>query len=119
VASAESTGALIFNETRLKPIRALLFEPGGLHLIDQRGPPRTILLRSFAANLKHVGGPLGMTALLHTSGQTLSQHCLVPGAVLTAEGAWRTARGNYLFPKCALSRRFRGRIVSALRAAYP
>jgi hypothetical protein len=54
----------------------------------------------------------------HTWGQTLAQHCLIPGGALTAEGAWRAARGNYLFPKRALSRRFRGRMVSALRAAY-
>ncbi len=79
-------------------------------------------LSAFAANPKHLGGQLGMTAVLHTWGQTLAQHvhlhCLIPGGALTAEGVWRPARGNYLFPRRALSRRFRGRMVSALRAAY-
>lgn len=79
-------------------------------------------LSAFAANPKHLGGQLGMTAVLHTWGQSLAQHvhlhCLIPGGALTAEGNWRAAKGNYLFPKRALSRRFRGCMVSALRAAY-
>jgi hypothetical protein len=79
-------------------------------------------LSAFAANPKHLGGQLGMTAVLHTWGQTLAQHVhlhgLIPGGALTAEGDWCPARGNYLFPKRALSRRFRGRMVSALREAY-
>jgi hypothetical protein len=60
-----------------------------------------------------------MTAVLHTWGQTLTQHvhlhCLVPGGALSGEGRWRIAKGSYLFPIRALSRRFRGHFVSALR----
>ncbi len=60
-----------------------------------------------------------MTAVLHTWGQTLSQHvhlhCLVPGGALQANGHWKAARSNYLFPVKALSRHFRGKMVSLLR----
>lgn len=76
-------------------------------------------LKAFAHNPKHLGGEPGMTAVLHTWGQTLTQHvhlhCLVPGGALSGEGRWRRAKGSYLFPVRALSRRFRGHFVHALR----
>ena len=79
-------------------------------------------LKAFATDLKRLGGEPGMTAVLHTWGQNLSQHvhlhCLVPGGVLNPAGQWQPARGNYLFPVRALSRVFRGKMVSALRARY-
>ena len=57
-------------------------------------------LKAFAEDPKRLGGQLGMTAILHTWGQTLSQHvhlhCLVPGGVLTANGRWQATRGTYL-----------------------
>jgi len=69
-----------------------------------------------------LGGALGMTAVLHTWGQTLTQHvhlhCLIPGGAWTAAGEWHPAKSNYLFPVRALSSHFRGRMVSALRKAY-
>lgn len=78
-------------------------------------------LKAFAADSKRLGGELGLTAVLHTWGQTLSQHihlhCLIPGGVLTASGEWRAAKGHYLFPVRALARYFRGRLVSGLRRA--
>jgi len=62
-----------------------------------------------------------MTAVLHTWGQNLSQHvhlhCLIPGGVLTKSNEWQAAKSTYLFPVRALSRHFRGRMVSALREA--
>ena len=79
-------------------------------------------LKSFVADPKRLGGELGMTAVLHTWGQTLNQHvhlhCLIPGGVFTAQGQWRAAKSNYLFPVRALSRHVRGRMVRALRSAY-
>jgi len=78
-------------------------------------------LKAFGADPKRLGGELGATMMLHTWGQNLSQHvhlhCLVPGGVLTEQGHWEETRSNYLFPVRALSRRFRGKMVSALRAA--
>ncbi|MEQ5802381.1 transposase [Halomonas sp. H10-9-1] len=44
-------------------------------------------------------------------------HCLVPGGALGDDGTWRGARQHYLFPVRALSRHFRGHMVSALRQA--
>lgn len=76
-------------------------------------------LKRFAANPKRLGGKLGMTAILHTWGQNLSQHvhlhCLIPGGVLSEKQKWHPARSTYLFPVRALSRHFRGKMVSALR----
>jgi len=76
-------------------------------------------LKRFGQNPKRLGGQLGMSAVLHTWGQALVQHvhlhCLVPGGVMTDNGQWRSAKGDYLFPVRALSRHFRGAMVSALR----
>jgi hypothetical protein len=78
-------------------------------------------LNRFGRNTRHLRGELGMTAVLHTWGQNLSRHvhvhCLVPGGVLTDSGQWHKAKGHYLFPVRALSRRFRGRMVSLLRVS--
>lgn len=76
-------------------------------------------LSAFGADPKRLDGQLGMTAVLHTWGRNLSRHvhlhCLVPGGALGTEGDWHPARSTYLFPIQALSRHFRGRMVSALR----
>jgi len=91
-------------------------------------------LKTFAADKKRLNGELGMTAILHTWGQNLSRHvhlhCLVPGgALLTGptstdktsadrQPEWHPAKSHYLFPARALSRHFRGKMVSALRHAW-
>lgn len=76
-------------------------------------------LKAFGRDPRRLGGQLGMSAVLHTWGQNLGQHihlhCLVPGGALSEAGQWKPAKGNYLFPVRALSRRFRGAMVSALR----
>ncbi|BFN12540.1 IS91 family transposase [Marinobacter sp. RI1] len=76
-------------------------------------------LSQFGYQTKHLQGELGMTAVLHTWGQNLSRHvhvhCLIPGGALTEAGEWHRAKHQYLFPVRALSRRFRGRMVSSLR----
>ena len=78
-------------------------------------------LDRFGRDPKRLNGQLGMTAVLHTWGQTLGQHvhlhCLVPAGALGDDGHWHAARSNYLFPVRALSRRYRGLMVSALRHA--
>ncbi|MEN8180842.1 MAG: IS91 family transposase [Pseudomonadota bacterium] len=76
-------------------------------------------LKAFAADPKRLGGKLGMTAVMHTWGQDLGQHvhlhCLIPGGVLTVNDEWNEVSSTYLFPVRALSRHFRGKMVSALR----
>ena len=68
-----------------------------------------------------LGGQLGMTAVLHTWGQQVTRHvhlhCLVPAGVLCCSGRWQHSQRRYLLPVKALSRRFRGLMVSALREA--
>jgi hypothetical protein len=79
-------------------------------------------LKAFGADPKRLGGQLGVTAVLHTWGQQLWRHvhlhCLIPGGALDAAGQWHAARSTYLFSDRALSRHFRGRMVSELRRAY-
>lgn len=79
-------------------------------------------LSAFGEDPKRLDGQLGMTAMLHTWGQTLVRHvhlhCLVPGGALGADGTWHRARSTYLFPVRALSHRFRGRFVARLREAW-
>lgn len=80
-------------------------------------------IKAFGHDPKRLNGKMGMTAVLHTWGQNLTQHvhlhCLVPGGALSEDQTqWHPARSNYLFPVKALSRHFRGNMLSALRGAY-
>jgi hypothetical protein len=76
-------------------------------------------MKQFGQDKKRLGGEIGMTAVLHTWGQQLNHHvhlhCLVPGGALTLDHQWRPAKSNYLFPVKALSKVYRGKMVSALR----
>ena len=71
----------------------------------------------------HLGGDLGVTAVLHTWGQTLTQHvhvhCVVTGGALAPDGArWIPARPGFLFPVRALAKVFRGRYLAGLQRAF-
>ena len=82
----------------------------------------TDTLQSFARDPRHLGGELGLTAILHTWGQNLSQHvhlhCVVTGGALANDGSrWIPARRRFLFPVRALSKLFRGKYLAALRKA--
>ena len=74
-------------------------------------------LSKFAQRKGH--GQLGMTSVLHTWGQTLSQHihlhCLVPAGGLT-QTQWHEIEQGYLYPVKALSTVFRGKMLAALHA---
>ena len=78
-------------------------------------------LSAFGADPKRLDGQLGMTAMLHTWGQTLvrhvHRHCLMPGGAFAADGTWHPAKSTSLFPVRALSRHFRGGFVGRLRRA--
>jgi hypothetical protein len=80
------------------------------------------LLR-FGRDPRHLGGDLGVTAVLHTWGQTLTQHlhvhCVVTGGALAPDGArWIPARPTFLFPVRALTKVFRGRFLAGLQRAF-
>ncbi len=80
-------------------------------------------LTRFGRDPRHLGGDLGVTAVLHTWGQTLTQHihvhCVVTGGALTPDGTrWIPARPDFLFPVRALAKVFRGRYLASLRRAF-
>jgi hypothetical protein len=80
-------------------------------------------LTSFGADPRHLAGRLGVTAVLHTWGQNLSQHihlhCIVTGGALALDGSrWIPANSGFLFPVRALSKVFRGKFLDALRRAF-
>ncbi|EDM67901.1 transposase, IS91 family, putative [Moritella sp. PE36] len=76
-------------------------------------------LSQFGMTRKHLQGQLGGTVVLHTWGQTLTQHihlhCLIPGGVLTSQGEWHGVKSDYLFPVKALANVYRAKMMQALR----
>jgi hypothetical protein len=104
--------------------------PHALNLFAQ-GQPRliyTLLFNSAAATLqrfaedpKWLGAQLGVTMILHTWSQTLEQHlhvhCLISAGGLTTTAQWRASKPHFLFPVRALSRVFRGKLLSSLSEA--
>jgi hypothetical protein len=106
--------------------------PQALNPLAQ-GNPRvlyTLLFQAAAATLaafgddpRHLGGELGIVAILHTWGQTLGQHlhlhCVVTGGALTRDGSrWCPAKPGFLFPVRALAEVFRGKYLTGLRRAF-
>ena len=81
---------------------------------------RTLI--EFGENPRWLGGEIGVTMVLHTWGQTLSQHlhvhCLVTGGALAQNGRWVSPRSGFLFPIAALSTVFRGKFIAALKHAF-
>jgi hypothetical protein len=106
--------------------------PHALNPLAQ-GNPRviyTLLFRAAADTLltfgrdpRHLGGTIGVTAILHTWGQNLSQHlhlhCLVTGGALASDGTrWIASRSpRFLFPVRALATVFRGKFLAGLDRA--
>jgi hypothetical protein len=106
--------------------------PHTLNALAQ-GNPRviyTLLFRAAADTLlafgrdpRHLGGTIGVTALLHTWSQTLTQHlhvhCLVTGGALAPDRTrWIRGRASFLFPVKALSPVFRAKYLAGLQRAY-
>ncbi|GAC1446891.1 MAG: hypothetical protein NVSMB56_09930 [Pyrinomonadaceae bacterium] len=78
-------------------------------------------LLEFAA--RHLHGEPGITAVLHTWGQTLIEHphlhCIVTGGALSTDGTrFNTCPSGYLFPVRALSQVFRGKYCDFLKRAF-
>jgi hypothetical protein len=106
--------------------------PHALNALAQ-GNPRviyTLLFRAAADTLlafgrdpRHLGGTIGVTAVLHTWGQTLTQHlhvhCLVTGGALSRDRTrWIRGRASFLFPVQALSLVFRAKYLAGLQRAF-
>jgi hypothetical protein len=81
---------------------------------------RTLL--AFGENPRWLGGRIGATIVLHTWGQSLTQHlhvhCLVSGGALGADGHWICPRRGFLFPVKALSKVYRGKFLAGLQRAF-
>jgi len=80
-------------------------------------------LLAFGRDPRHLGGTIGVTAILHTWGQNLSQHlhlhCVVTGGALAQDGTrWIAAKTGFLFPVRALSTVFRAKYLDALQRAF-
>jgi hypothetical protein len=80
-------------------------------------------LLTFGHDSRHLGGTVGITAILHTWGQNLSQHlhlhCLVTGGALTADRSrWIAGRSSFLFPVRAVSTVFRAKFLAGLQRAF-
>jgi hypothetical protein len=72
---------------------------------------------------KRLQAEIGITAVLHTWGQTLSDHyhlhCIVTGGGPAAEGAcWVKTSTRYLFPVHALSVMFQGKFCAGLQQLF-
>lgn len=73
---------------------------------------------------RHVGGTVGVLAVLHTwTGQLVYHphvHCLVTGGGVSPDGrSWCPARPDYLVPTRALAELVRGKMMAALRKRRP
>ncbi|MCA1852117.1 MAG: transposase zinc-binding domain-containing protein, partial [Beggiatoa sp.] len=79
-------------------------------------------LQTFGRDPKWLGGEIGITMVLHTWGQNLSQHlhvhCVVSSGALSPDGRWIPAKRGFLFPVQALSIVFRGKYLEALKETF-
>ncbi len=80
-------------------------------------------LIAIAADPKHLGAHIGMTAVLHTWGSALTHHphlhCIVPGGGISLDGErWISCRSGFFLPVRVLSRLFRRLFLEKLVAAH-
>ena len=106
--------------------------PSALGPLAQHNPRAVygLLMRAAAATLlevaadpKHLGAEVGVLAVLHTWGQSLTLHphvhCVVTGGGLSPDGSrWVAGRADFFLPVRVLSRVFRGKFLAGLRAAF-
>jgi len=103
-----------------EPIRAAMKLWYGALLREAAGA-----LQDLAAQSKHLGAELGVTAMLQTWTRDLRYHphvhLLVPGGGLTANGLrWlRVPDPEFFLPQVKLAARFKGRLKAWLKAQHP
>jgi hypothetical protein len=101
-----------------------------LDLSEQERAIVSAAVRELAADPKYKGAQVGLTAVLHTWGQTLTLHphlhVLATGGGLScdrrgevdAQPCWRSARPGFFLPVRPLGRLFRGKFLAGLRQAH-
>jgi Putative transposase/Transposase zinc-binding domain len=80
-------------------------------------------LITIAADPKHIGAQIGLTAVLHTWGSALTHHphvhCVVPGGGFSPDGErWISCRPGFFLPVRVLSRLFRRLFLEKLATAH-
>ena len=80
-------------------------------------------LMTIAADPKHLGAHIGVTAVLHTWGSALPHHphihCIVPGGGLSLDGeSWVACKSGFFLPVRVLSRLFRRLFLEQLSAVH-
>jgi hypothetical protein len=80
-------------------------------------------LITIAADPKHLGAAIGLTAVLHTWGQNLDHHphvhCIVPGGGISPDGErWVCCRPTFFLPVRVLSRLFRRLFLDGLESLH-
>src|SRR3954454_23672925 len=98
-----------------------LSNPRLIYGLLMRAAAQTLL--EVAADPRHLGAEVGVLEVLHTWGQNLTLHphvhCVVTGGGLAPdESRWVAGRGDFFLPVRVLSRVFRGKFLSGLRAAF-
>jgi hypothetical protein len=78
---------------------------------------------TIAADPKHLGARIGITAVLHTWGSAMTHHphihMIVPGGGLASDGSrWLSCKPNFLLPVRVLSKLFRRLTLERLAAAH-
>jgi len=78
---------------------------------------------AIAADPKHLGARIGITAVLHTWGSTMIHHphvhMIVPGGGISLDGSrWVSRRPRYFLPVRVFSKLFRGLMLAKLLAAH-
>ena len=80
-------------------------------------------LITIAADRRHLGARIGLTAVLHTWGSALTHHphvhCIVPGGGISPDNKeWISCRPGFFLPVRVLSRLFRRLFLEKLLAAH-
>jgi len=80
-------------------------------------------LTTIAADPKHLGARIGLTAVLHTWGSALTHHphvhVIVPGGGLSPDGSrWVACKSGFFLPVRVLSRLFRRLFLDGLAALH-
>ena len=80
-------------------------------------------LTTIAADPKHLGADIGITAVLHSWGQNLHHHphvhCIVPGGGISPDGKrWIACKPAFFLPVRVLSRLFRRLFLQGLEALH-
>ena len=92
-----------------------------IHGIVFKAAAETLI--TIAAERKHLGARIGLSAVLHTWGSAPTHHphvhCIVPGGGIPLDGeGWIACRPGFFLPVRVLSRLFRRLVLEKLAAAH-